>query len=228
MKNMGTGQYNFRTLNNEKKPTPKSSSSSKFLLVILIIALPLIGFWFGTKQAGAPGPNDNALTETATSTDQSEVATSTEENATADAPAKTTFVTQATIPATPKQTQTTAPAISGPTVLTVYITSVTNENISLDNIAIYEGDAAVKQMAADGLCDAAKPRTCNLEDGYYYRNTDPTIRTYPLSPTVYIATWTGSKYTLPELKSHSPSTTPYSVTIDATGKVIIIKEIYKR
>jgi hypothetical protein len=227
---MGPGQYKFRPATTEKKPVSKGSSSSKFLLIVILLALPFLGFWFGTRHASAPGPDDNALVDTATSTNLGEEATTTDEaaGATAEIVSTPTKTTSATTPAAPKQTQTTKPAATAPTVLTAYVTAATNDTVSLDNIAIYEGDAAVKQMAADGLCDAAKPRTCTLDDGYYYRNTDPTLKTYPLSPNVYILTWTGGDYPLSKLKSHSPSTTPYSVTIDNTGKVIIIKEIYKQ
>ena len=116
---------------------------------------------------------------------------------------------------------------SGPTTVTAYVEDATSDTVSLDYIAIYTGDAAIERMISDGLCPASEPQKCRLEKGVYYRNTDPTIRTFPLSPNIEALTWTGTKYPLSNLKNRAPNNTPYSVTIDSDDVVIKIKGIYK-
>jgi hypothetical protein len=99
--------------------------------------------------------------------------------------------------------------------------------MTIDTIAIYKDDAAVRQMIADGLCPASEPKKCTLENGVYYRNTDKTLRTYTVAPYVEVYTWTGGSYALSKLANDPPDRIPYYVTINASGAITKIEEIYR-
>lgn len=194
---------------------------SKYLALALFVLLPFFGFWLGLQYTPASScPTDELIeseADTAVSTSTADTVI-TENQPSTPAPAQSPSKTVAT-------PVTTTPA--GPTTLTVYITEATLEYISVDNIAIYKDDAAVTQMIADGLCPAAEPQKCRLESGVYYRNTDPSIRSYALSPSVQVETWTGTEYPLSQLVNKPANKTPYTITINNYGIITHIKEIYR-
>ncbi len=211
------------------KSTPKSSRPLlRFLLLLLIITLPIIGFWLGSQQPTDQATTSLEPTEAQTSTTTEETASPEESEEPEVAAEPVVVAPKKTNPQTtkPTQTQTYTPTTpTGPTVLTVFITSISHDEVSVDNIGIYEGDAAIQQMIRDGLCPPGEPQKCFVRDDIYYRNTDPTVQTYALSPEVNVLTWTGSQSALAKVISREPSQSPYSITIHG-GLVTEIKEIY--
>lgn len=188
---------------------------SKYLAMALFIILPFAGFWLGTQNAQV---FTEPVADIPTITTESPVSESAPDTETT--PTKTV--------STPTQTNSIAAVTPPkPTIVTAYITEITLDLITLDNIAIYQDSAAVNKMVADGLCPASETQKCRLENGVYYRNTDPSVRTYVLSHDVETLTWTGSKYSLSKLNNSTPNKTPYSITINSGGVVTKIKEIYR-
>jgi hypothetical protein len=204
---------NIKTLISNPAP------STKYLLVALVIILPFVGFWIGTKQTEAP--DVPPLTDTESQGD----ATTTPEGTASGA--TTTESTEFPIPLTPKKTTQTTPSAPQPTKVTAFLTERSLDRMTIDTIAIYKDSAAVAQMIADGLCPASEPKKCTLENGVYYRNTDKTLRTYPVSPNVDVRTWTGGTYALSKLANDPPDRIPYYVTISTSGVITKIEEIYR-
>lgn len=216
------------------KPAPKSSSFSKLLIFILVVALLVAAYWFGTKQNQTAPATDNV---TATSTIEQTTSSTTEETASEpeedtvpeveSQPTPETQVAPAPVPSYTPPAPAPTPAAQ-PSEMTVYIHEVSGDTIAVDNIAIYEGNLAITQMVRDGLCPASETKKCNLEDGIYYRNTDPTLTWFTLASDVEVLKWTGSIEYIANIKRDSPSNTPYRITLNNYNQVIKIQEIYKK
>lgn len=194
---------------------------SKLLALALFIAMPFVGFWIGRHY---PVPSTPVTEEIIVDeTEEEAVTTGDTEESEASEVDTTSPTSQSASAPVPTPTPSTP---TGPTEMTVYITEITLDDVSVDNIAIYEGNAAVQQMIADGLCTAAEPKKCTLTSGQYYRNTDPTVYTYPLLDGVVVQTWTGADYPLSRMVNSAPTKKPYTITI-SNGYVIKIKEVFQ-
>lgn len=197
---------------------------SKLVALILFIALPFIGFWLGRQYPVPPAQIVDETAEVSETQSETEAEADTETTKT-DTQTNTNNARTNTV--TPTPTPVPTPSVqTGPAVNTVYIKEITLDSISVDNIAIYEGNSAVQQMIADGLCTASEPQKCTLTAGQYYRNTDPTVYTYPIANNVVVQTWTGGDYALSKLVNRTQAEAPYEITV-TNGVVTKIKEVYR-
>jgi hypothetical protein len=142
-------------------------------------------------------------------------------------PTNSTPVTN-TAPTPTTQTSNPTPATLEIRTVTAFITEVSGDIVALDYISIHKGDTALPQMIRDGLCTEYDKHKCNLDDGVYYQNNDPTIHWFTLFPTAEFQTWTGGEEYLSNIKRTSPSNTPYKVTLNEHNQITNIKEIYKK
>lgn len=207
-----------------KKQFTTVTPLSKYVAMALFVILPFVGFWMGMQYTSELNqfPPTEIVTSGSTETEIISPDVSAE---------KTNATTNPPQTYTPEQVTKTTPTLptppASPTVITAYIPEATLEWISVDTIGIYKDNAAIQQMIADGLCTSSEPDKCKLQNGVYYRNVDPTRKILVISPNIEVYTWTGSSYSLSKLINRTSSYIPYTVTMDATGAVIEIKEIYR-
>jgi hypothetical protein len=147
------------------------------------------------------------------------------------------------ISTTTSPSQNDTPTYSTTTItVTAYIRSIEENKIVLDYIDLLEGKNAEDAKIADGLCTLKgieQNSDCFPNGNIYYRNVNPTLRTFTLSPNVKITTAyafeknpTGIATISPqELKSEYIDTEmiyiPNRITINEKGEVIVIEQIFR-
>ena len=141
------------------------------------------------------------------------------------------------------------------TIVTAYIKSIDANTVTLDYFDLLGGEAAEKAVVEDGYCtkeEVANYR-CFNNGVVYFRNRNPKLRTFKLSPDVQVLSATTldghdvtfddsgygtTKLPLSELiKKYSEaisngqeadfSNTPYLITLDGQNSVIKIRERFR-
>lgn len=130
------------------------------------------------------------------------------------------------------------------TSVTAYITSIEGNKITLDYVDYLSGKEAEKAAIEDGRCNPEQIDSYCFPNGtVYFRNNNPKLRTFEVSPTVQIKTATAFNRTptgiaiisLAELKNilatqiqnETNMYVPYTVTLSSNNQVTKIIEIFR-